>query len=33
MLDLQDPELARYLLAGEPVADPEFARIVARLRA
>lgn len=32
MLDLQDPELVRYLLAGEIPADPEFALLAARLR-
>lgn len=32
LLDLQDPELARYLLAGERALDPDMAAIVARLR-
>ena len=33
LLELQDPELARYLLAGEPHPDPIVAGIVARMRA
>jgi len=32
LLELQDPELARYLVAGEPHPDPEVARVVARIR-
>ena len=32
LLDLQDPELARYLLAGDIATDPDIAAIVARLR-
>jgi succinate dehydrogenase flavin-adding protein (antitoxin of CptAB toxin-antitoxin module) len=31
-LDLPDPELARYLLAGERPADPDFAAIAAAAR-
>jgi antitoxin CptB len=31
-LELQDPELARYLLAGEPAPDPRLAALVARIR-
>ena len=31
-LELQDPELARYLLAGEPAPDPSLAALVARIR-
>jgi succinate dehydrogenase flavin-adding protein (antitoxin of CptAB toxin-antitoxin module) len=31
-LELPDPELARYLLAGERPADPEFAAIAAAAR-
>ncbi len=33
LLELQDPELARYLLAGELHSDPIVAGIVARMRA
>lgn len=33
LLALQDPELARYLVNGEPHPDPETARVVARIRA
>lgn len=32
LLSLQDPELAAYLLQGVPAADPELARLVARIR-
>jgi antitoxin CptB len=32
LMALQDPDLARYLLAGEPHPDPETARVVARIR-
>jgi len=32
-LELPDPELARYLLAGERPAEPAFARIAAQLAA
>jgi antitoxin CptB len=32
LLELQDPELARYLLAGDIAADPDIAALVARLR-
>lgn len=32
LLDLQDPELARYLLAGEPHPDPALALLIARIR-
>ena len=32
LLDLQDPELARYLLAGEPHPDPGLAELIARIR-
>lgn len=32
LLDLQDPELARYLLGGEIHPDPSFAAVVARMR-
>ncbi|MFO1428302.1 MAG: succinate dehydrogenase assembly factor 2 [Steroidobacteraceae bacterium] len=32
LLDLQDPELARYLLAGAIPADTATARLVARIR-
>ncbi len=32
LLELQDPELAAYLLAGEPVPDPILAPVVHRIR-
>jgi antitoxin CptB len=32
LLELQDPELARYLLAGDLATDPDIAALVARLR-
>ena len=32
LLELQDPELVRYLLNGEPHPDPEVARVIARIR-
>ena len=32
LLELDDPELARFLVAGEPHPDPELARVVARIR-
>jgi succinate dehydrogenase flavin-adding protein (antitoxin of CptAB toxin-antitoxin module) len=32
LLDLQDPELARYLLAGEPHPDPAVTAVVSRMR-
>ena len=32
LLELQDPELARYLLAGEPHPDPGVAAVFARMR-
>lgn len=32
LLELQDPELARYLLAGEPHPDPVSCAVVARMR-
>ena len=32
LLNLQDPELARYLLAGEEANDPEIARVVDSIR-
>ena len=32
LLGLQDPELAGYLLAGEPHPDPAVAAVVARIR-
>lgn len=32
LLGLQDPELAGYLLAGEPHPDPVVAAVVARIR-
>jgi succinate dehydrogenase flavin-adding protein (antitoxin of CptAB toxin-antitoxin module) len=32
LLELQDPELARYLLAGEPHPDPIVSAVVARMR-
>lgn len=32
LLGLQDPELARYLLKGEPHPDPDTAALIARLR-
>ncbi|MCB1624986.1 MAG: succinate dehydrogenase assembly factor 2 [Pseudomonadales bacterium] len=31
ILGLQDPELARYLLAGDEPIDPDIARIVAQI--
>lgn len=31
LLELPDPELARYLLAGEVPGDPEFAGLVRRI--
>lgn len=31
-LDLQDPELQRYLLAGEVPSDPNLARLAAHIR-
>ena len=33
LLELPDPELARYLLAGEAPADPTFAGLVGRILA
>ncbi|MFN7273428.1 MAG: succinate dehydrogenase assembly factor 2 [Gammaproteobacteria bacterium] len=32
LLDLPDPELAAYLLRGEPATDPELAALVAAIR-
>ena len=32
LLTLPDPELARYLLAGERASDPEIARVVKCIR-
>ena len=32
LLSLPDPELARYLLAGEKATDPEIARVVDSIR-
>lgn len=32
LLDLPDPELAAYLLRGEPSIDPELAALVAAIR-
>lgn len=32
LLTLQDPQLARYLLAGEPHPDPVTASLIERLR-
>ena len=32
LLDLPDPELAGYLLRGEPSADPDLAALVASIR-
>jgi len=32
LIALQDPELLRYLVNGEPHPDPETARVVARIR-
>lgn len=32
LLTLQDPELARYLVNGEPHPDPELARVIACIR-
>ena len=32
LLDLPDPELAGYLLRGEPSADPDLAALVAAIR-
>lgn len=32
LLSLPDPELARYLLAGERAGDPEIARVVEHIR-
>ena len=32
LLTLQDPELARYLVNGDPHPDPETARVIARIR-
>ena len=32
LLELPDPELARYLVAGEPPEDPELAALAARIR-
>jgi antitoxin CptB len=32
LLELPDPELARYLLGGERPADPQLAALVARIR-
>ncbi len=32
LLGLQDPELAGYLLAGEPSIDPSLATVIARIR-
>ncbi len=32
LLALQDPELAAYLLAGEPSVDPSLALVIARIR-
>jgi len=32
LLSLPDPELARYLLAGERAGDPEIARVVELIR-
>ena len=32
LMALQDPELARYLVNGEPHPDPELARVIARIR-
>ena len=31
LLDLQDPELARYLLSGERHSDPATAELIARI--
>lgn len=32
LMALQDPELARFLVNGEPHPDPELARVIARIR-
>ena len=32
LLGLQDPDLARYLLAGEPPAEADLSTVVARIR-
>jgi antitoxin CptB len=32
LLELQDPELARYLLAGEPHPDPEVRTLIGCIR-
>ncbi|MEY3138558.1 MAG: hypothetical protein RL580_2290 [Pseudomonadota bacterium] len=32
LLDLQDPQLARYLLAGDPHPDPAIAALIERIR-
>ncbi|MDH3441193.1 MAG: succinate dehydrogenase assembly factor 2 [Gammaproteobacteria bacterium] len=32
LLSLPDPEIARYLLAGERAGDPDIARVVERIR-
>ena len=32
LLDLPDPELAAYLLRGDPATDPELAALVATIR-
>ena len=32
LLELQDPDLARYLLTGEAHADPAVAAVIARIR-
>jgi succinate dehydrogenase flavin-adding protein (antitoxin of CptAB toxin-antitoxin module) len=32
LLDLQDEQLARYLLAGDPATDPQTAQLVERIR-
>ena len=32
LLDLQDPQLARYLLAGDPDPDPAIAALIERIR-
>ena len=32
LLALPDPELARYLLAGDPIDTPELARVIGSIR-
>lgn len=32
-LDLPDPQIVAYLVAGEPAADPQLARLIDSLRA